>query len=161
MRTLFVSPSRRVRRDWSRRAIVLCALLAGVGCSGSSSSPTQTQTQRQHILSIDGALLNFNVLTSSAPITEAQLVVDGVAVADQQYPGGVDGVPFSYTATFSTGGIHQVGLRLVKSRPGTQAYFTSGGATGVYGSTSVSVDFPNASRALAPGDQIALLINIP
>lgn len=160
MRMLIAPPSRIARRDWFRRAIAYYALLGAVGC-GSSSSPTQTQTQGQHILSIDGALLNFNVLTSSAPIMEAQLVVDGVAVADQQYPGGVDGIPFSYTATFSTGGIHQVGLRLVKARAGTQAYFTSGGATGVYGSTSVSVDFPNASRTLAPGDQIALLINIP
>jgi hypothetical protein len=158
---LIVPPWRVARRDWCRRATAFCALLIAVGCSGSSSSPTQTQAQGQHVLSIDGAILNGNVLNLPYSITEAQLVVDGVAVADQQYPSGVDGVPFSYTATFSTGGIHQVGLRLVKSRYGAQGYFTSGGATGIYGSTSVTVNFPNDTRTLAAGDQIALLINVP
>ena len=128
--------------------IVRAMLALLITACGGATVVTQSQTQSpgQHILSVSVSLVNLYYVASPNALLEVQLLVDGTAVAEQQYPNGGDEADFNYYTAYNSGGTHEVSVRIVKQRYSTELYAVVGAAAAVYGSTSVGVDFRRTIR---------------
>jgi hypothetical protein len=125
------------------------------------NSSSLTQPQDQHILSVSASIVSSDPFTSPNAMTDVQLLVDGVSVADQQYPSGADEAVFTFVKAYTSGGTHQVSIGVLQQRYSTTVYNVLGAASGVFGSTSVNVDFPATNQTLSAGGQVALSVTVP